>query len=761
MGKSLLYLCSIFSVFHALGQTSIPIGQWRNHLPMRQLVNVENDGKKIIAASQYGLFFYDPTAKEFQLKTTSDGLSEVRVSFISKDPSSAKVLIAYQNGNLDILEDDKVYNMPDILRTIFQGTKNVYHGLWSGTDLYLSTSLGIVTVNTSRYEIRESIRIGDNGSNIEVYQLVLFGGVLYAATESGIKKITFPNPALADYRAWTSENIPFTSGRIKRLLQWNDKLIAQKSDTLFVKENGIWKILYAAPSSISFVSVRNGKLLVGLMRSGNGSLMIYDNLNSSPNTLSTPSMMKPVDAIFVSDKLWVADGENGLLSIANSADEAIVPASPRDIAAGRAVFANRSMVATQGALDISGIPLSRPAGVFAFDENGWKNLYNGNLALLDTVKDLHVAAIDPLTESIWAGSFGGGLLEIPKGANPRLYKYGSLLSASQPDPASFRVTGLAFDPQRNLWIANHGSANPLVVRKPDGTWKRFSTPFQINGNTLRDITIDEGGRKWISGGPGNGLICFDDGGTPDIPNDDRWRWFRQGRGNGNLPSSTVLSLSIDRNGFLWVGTDRGVALIQCGEDIFNAAKCDAILPVVQQDNVTGLLLANEQVNDIKVDGADRKWFATGNGVWLLSADAQKIIFRFTKTTGKLLSNMVHSISIQQETGEVFFLTADGICSFRSTATEPLSEPKKLFVFPNPVPSGYNGSIAIRGLASNAWVRIVELDGKLVFQTRSLGGQAIWNGKNYNGEKASSGVYLIYTSDENNRQQLAGKIFFIR
>ncbi|MEY3432928.1 MAG: hypothetical protein RL131_864, partial [Bacteroidota bacterium] len=71
------------------------------------------------------------------------------------------------------------------------------------------------------------------------------------------------------------------------------------------------------------------------------------------------------------------------------------------------------------------------------------------------------------------------------------------------------------------------------------------------------------------------------------------------------------------------------------------------------------------------------------------------------------------------------------------------------------------TIGIRNLPGNAWVRITELDGKLVYQTRSLGGQAIWNGRNYKGEKINSGVYLVYISDENNQQQLATKIFFIQ
>jgi hypothetical protein len=78
----------------------------------------------------------------------------------------------------------------------------------------------------------------------------------------------------------------------------------------------------------------------------------------------------------------------------------------------------------------------------------------------------------------------------------------------------------------------------------------------------------------------------------------------------------------------------------------------------------------------------------------------------------------------------FFATAKGICSFRSTATEGKEKNENLLVFPNPVPPGYSGTIAIRGVANNAIVKITELNGRLVYQTRALGGQAVWDGKDY-------------------------------
>lgn len=51
-----------------------------------------------------------------------------------------------------------------------------------------------------------------------------------------------------------------------------------------------------------------------------------------------------------------------------------------------------------------------------------------------------------------------------------------------------------------------------------------------------------------------------------------------------------------------------------------------------------------------------------------------------------------------------------------------------------------GTIAIRGLVNNAMVKITELDGGFVLQARAMGGQAVWDGRNYRGQKISSGVY---------------------
>jgi hypothetical protein len=181
---------------------------------------------------------------------------------------------------------------------------------------------------------------------------------------------------------------------------------------------------------------------------------------------------------------------------------------------------------------------------------------------------------------------------------------------------------------------------------------------------------------------------------------------------------------------------------------------------VQQGNFAGYLFKGQEVRSIAVDGADRKWVATKNGVFLISSEGDKLVYQFTEDNSPLLSSDVKKISIDGKTGEVYFATLKGICSFRSSATEGGITNENVLVFPNPVPPGFNGTIAIRGLVNNAFVKITEMNGRLIYQTRALGGQAVWDGKDYKGRRISSGVYLVLVSDDGRKEKTTAKIVFI-
>jgi hypothetical protein len=226
----------------------------------------------------------------------------------------------------------------------------------------------------------------------------------------------------------------------------------------------------------------------------------------------------------------------------------------------------------------------------------------------------------------------------------------------------------------------------------------------------------------------------------------------------------LLSLAEDKEGNIWVGTSRGPVIFYASEEIFDIDKVQGNQPIIPRNDGTtfgSLLLSSEQINDIAVDGADRKWLATEKtGVYLVSPNGQKEIYHFTAENSPLLSNSVQSIGINDKTGEVFFGTDKGIIGFRAGATEGGDDFGDVYVFPNPVRETFRGDITITGLARDVNVKVTDIAGNIVFETKALGGQAIWNGRNFRGDRVHTGVYLVFCTSEDGSKTHVTKLLFI-
>ncbi len=187
---------------------------------------------------------------------------------------------------------------------------------------------------------------------------------------------------------------------------------------------------------------------------------------------------------------------------------------------------------------------------------------------------------------------------------------------------------------------------------------------------------------------------------------------------------------------------------------------------VEQDGVLNYLLAEETIYSIAIDGANRKWFGTGSGVFVQSPSGNEQVASYTTSNSPLLSNRIIDIAIDGHNGVVYIATDGGIMSVRTDAvTGGLVHDKNAYAWPNPVRPDYNGPIAIRGLAADAVVKITDIRGQILFETRALGGQAIWNGRDLNGQQAATGVYLVFSvgaSDGYNKPDaLVTKILIVK
>ena len=330
------------------------------------------------------------------------------------------------------------------------------------------------------------------------------------------------------------------------------------------------------------------------------------------------------------------------------------------------------------------------------------------------------------------------------------------------------ILGIKFDAQGNLWVLNSMAKGVSLLKlSPNHEWTDLHQPLLTDeaGNTLaglRDMTIDSRGLLWFvnNNWQDPSLFCY------DMENDKLIKYNNFTNQDGVKYDVTwAYCVAEDRDGNIWVGTNSGPFLIQkqeIGQEsvTFNQVK----VPRNDGTNYADYLLSGVSISSIAIDGGNRKWFGSnGAGAFLISADNLEQIHNFTTDNSKLITNNISSIAINQKSGEVFFLSDDGLCSYMSNAIEPEEEMTKdnVWAYPNPVTPDYTGLITITGLSYDADVKIVASNGALIAEGRSSGGMFTWDGCDQKGRRVISGIYFVVSATSEGRSGTCCKIAVIR
>ncbi len=300
------------------------------------------------------------------------------------------------------------------------------------------------------------------------------------------------------------------------------------------------------------------------------------------------------------------------------------------------------------------------------------------------------------------------------------------------------------------WIADYKNG---LLSNSEGNFKSYSpssldTLYQIRRDS---IVLDLDGNRWIRQGNFGGILV--------ISSKNQRQFVSTGAGSGNLPSENVKSLALDRDGQMWVGTDKGVVVFDNPNAVISGKNFDAYTPVFERRR----LLGNEIITSIAIDGGNRKWMGTRNGIFLFNSDGTELVSNFNEKNSPLPSNEISYITAELNTGEVYIRTPKGMVSYRGTATEGTlkQDESGVKVFPNPVRPDFDGTIGIEGLVENAFVKITDIAGNLVFETRANGGTAVWNGNTLSGGRVKTGIYLIFSANAKGEETLVSRLAVVK
>ncbi|HSV76174.1 MAG TPA: two-component regulator propeller domain-containing protein [Bacteroidales bacterium] len=750
----------------------IPVGSWRHHLPNNQIIALAETPDKVIGATPFGLIIFNRDDNSLERKDKVTGLTDIGIRTISYAAGRNLLLIGYSNGNIDVVKGEEVFNVPDIRQSRIMGSKRINNILVVENRAFLSCDFGIVELDLTNFLIRNTYFIGPLGSQVRVFEIAHTGSHLFAATSAGLLRAPATGVNLADFQNWHRINLSGQSTEVvDMVVHFRGMVLANlnlpSNDALYVFDGVSWQLF--RPGGQQYLGQRRR------IRATNDRLLISNDLHVDvfdQNLVLTERIdfysnviVRAHDVLLDRDQLlWFGDDFYGLVRRDSPGNFSLfAPQGPSTSNVFDLDVAGGALWVAPGAITPAGGNIWNADGVFRFANENWHWFNRFDHPVMAPATDIIRIKSDPGNPgTAYAATWTNGLLEFKDGVPSVMWNETNSTLQRRAEAGDFvRIGGIAIDRRGYVWVTNSNSTRPIAVKRSNNQWFSFSSRGFISPTQMITcLVIDHTDQKWAILPNGGGIFVFRENSFAN-ENDTEVRRLSTIEGSGNLPSNNVHSLAIDHDGFVWVGTDNGVSVIYSPQRVLRGEPVNAQQIVVRQDGFAGILFENETVNSITVDGSNKKWFGTSrSGAFLLSADGRQTLLHFTAENSPLPSNNILDIAINGQNGEVFFATDRGIASFRGFATEAPITHTNVRAFPNPVRPGYDGYISVTGLVRNARVKITDINGNLVYETIAEGGQAVWNGRDVFGNRPASGVYLVFSTNQDGSETMVTKILFI-
>lgn len=771
----LMVLCSNLVILPSIGQSAM--GGWTFHVSTREVIDVAAINDYVYAAYKNGIVEYDLESNEKTMLNSVNGLTDIGITALGTEPKNGLLIVGYGNGNIDKIEGTKTTNIPAIRLAQIQGSKVINKIISHNGFVYIATGFGIVKLDPLKNEVRETYFPNSNNDNI--LDICIKSDTLYALTKNVLRKGGINNPVLSDPGQWiTQSNVPVSSeGYYTEITNAGGNLILAKvhpdygKDSVFIVQNSGLQCISDVGFEIELkaLTLHGSQLALNLF----DGLLVYksslDAFDYGFNNYNANNTFSPNASIRYQDFVFIGDANYGLIkAVVNSGFTNIDVVGPPKSDFYRLDFNNNNLLVAGGGL--SGIsPRSSSAGVYRYTKNEWSLLDDKNTTgwtdssgFLDAVS----VAYHPTKDEFAVGTYSAVPLTLINDQNQvtSIFKpENSPLEKTALNNGWTYISDMLYDDLGNLWMTNSYAINSILkCYDNQGVWHSLDLGSSTKTAHTSRMVQDYNGNIWISM-IGRGMVGFNYNKTLDDVSDDKVKIFNTGENTGALPANNVTALAVDFDNEIWVGTESGFGILYNSAGSFDATPGEYNIQRIKlefEGNVE-YLLGSTYISSIVVDGGNRKWIGTGgSGIFCLSPDGLTILKNFTTENSPLISNNISDMKIDQTTGEMYIITDAGLISHRIDASYEDPDYSDVKVFPNPVDPDFAGVITIQGIRYDSDVKVTDAAGNLVYKTTSNGGTATWNGRNLNGEKVRSGIYLIWTSPNEGKGRKVGKVAII-
>lgn len=475
MKYSILGLAILFSIGLS-AQSNLGVGSWRDYLPYSGNDKIAIYDNAVYSASAFGILKVDIEDNSLESLSKVNGLSDVSISSLGSNENV--LIIGYENGNMDLLTDGGIVNIPDLKNTSITGSKEITDLFFIDDDVYATTGFGILKLDVVKAEIKETIYIGSEGKSVfisgaEVYNDSVFALVNGSIMKAGIQDLNFEN-----YLGWkidsNSLNL-FPTGR--NLTAGNNRMmIVQESDvfsndSVFEYESGLWNHVSALDNNqfndlyidVDVVYFANYDVVKGYDNSWEEVFTVFDYGGAK-----TP---RPAALDLRDGEIWISDLDYGVVKTTGQwQSEVFVKNSPRGATSARIVASQEGDVwVAGGVLQANYSNTFNNVGLYhQLPSTEWVNINNLSSELMDRTFDFQTITTNG--NITYAGSSGRGLVKIENGVPTVKYDSSNSSLSTAGNTDFINIWGSTFDRQGNLWVTNSGTQDVLHCLTPGGEW---------------------------------------------------------------------------------------------------------------------------------------------------------------------------------------------------------------------------------------------------------------------------------------------------
>lgn len=772
----------LFFIFAFLFASLLPLSAadnegWKFYSSYFNTNKVEESASKVYVVAEGSLYSYGKEDNSIKQYTKGESINDMGISLIKYNKETKSLLIVYSNGNIDIMDENlNVTNLPYLYTNTSLQDKTINSVMLSKELAYISAGFGVMVVNMSKKEIAETYNLSVNTTSCAIS-----GSSIYASTqtvtivndqkltETSILKASLTDNLL-DKTNWKPVSL-FEEEQVSSLIQFKDRLYYLIKNKGVFYENNSTTTALLNNTTITTLKVTDDKLAC----IGTNQFYLFtdpgksEQINAAIKDIST----------YQTNKYWIAEGNKGLRGIEKSSSggyatnvEPILLEGPYMNSPYKIVCRNNKVYMVAGGRSTIGQRFNNPGVLMTYDYDKWQFVDRAMVAdkLKVWPRDYTCIAVNPNDpEDVYVGSMGDGVIRFKNNEPVNWYnKNNSTIETGVAGSSQYQnIDGMTFDKEGNLWITNSEVTDGIKVLDKDGKWHSIHIPeFTTQYTVVNNILITSTNNKWINVPRVTPrVVVLDSGSSLDEANYEDFTSFTDQDKNIFDPNAFTC-LAEDKDGYVWMGTSKGpVYFVNPDLAIKNRdqLRCTRVkLLKTEGESDAFFFLDNVRINSITVDEGNRKWLATnGSGLYVLDSDNQTVVHQFNKTNSPLPSDIIYSVAINNETGEVFIGTDKGLVSYRGEAISGKENYNDIYAYPNPVRPEFDDKVIITGLMDNSNIKITDINGNILYQTKSLGGQASWNCRNKSGSRVSTGIYLVLASTPEAGESVVTKIAVVK